>query len=46
MPTNHYRAPRKSVDCPHGITLNVMQKLRRGKDLRQAQVCTVGLLLI
>ncbi len=45
MPTNHYRAPRNSVDCPHGITLNVVQKLR-GKDLPQAQVCTVGLLLI
>lgn len=45
MPTNYYRTPGKSADCPDGITLNVVQKLR-GKDLRQAQVCTVGLLLI
>lgn len=46
MPTNnHYRAAGKSADCPHGITLNVVQKLR-GKDLPQAQVYTVGLLLI
>ena len=33
------------ADCPYGITLNVVQKLR-GEDLRQAQVCTVGLLLV
>lgn len=45
MLTNPYRATDKSADCPYGMTLNVVQKLR-GKDLRQAQVCTVGLLLI
>ncbi|WP_293147663.1 MULTISPECIES: hypothetical protein [unclassified Microcoleus] len=33
------------ADYPYGITLNAVQKLR-GKDLRQAQVCTVGLLLM
>ncbi|MCC3414687.1 MAG: hypothetical protein JGK24_21750 [Microcoleus sp. PH2017_29_MFU_D_A] len=33
------------ADCPYGITLNVVQKLR-GKDSREAIACTVGLLLI
>ena len=32
-------------DCPDGMTLNAVQKLR-GKDSRQAQACTLGLRLI
>jgi len=32
-------------DCPDGMTLNGVQKLR-GKDSRQAQACTVGLRII
>ncbi|MEG4842570.1 hypothetical protein [Microcoleus sp. B9-D4] len=33
------------ADCPYGITLNAVQKLRR-KDSRQAQVCTVDVRLV
>ncbi len=33
------------ADCPDGMTLNVLQKLR-GKDLPQAIVCTLVLLLV
>ena len=32
-------------DCPDGMTLNVVQKLR-GKDSPQEQACTVGLRLV
>jgi hypothetical protein len=32
-------------DCPDGMTLNAVQKLR-GKDSWQAQACTVGLRVI
>ncbi|MEG4044488.1 MULTISPECIES: hypothetical protein [unclassified Microcoleus] len=52
MLTNYYRTPGVAkivlvpgADCPDGITLNAVQKLR-GKDSRQAQVCTVGLRLV
>lgn len=45
MLTHPYKTPGKSADCPDGMTLNVVQKLG-GKDLQQAQVCTLGLLLI
>ncbi|MEG4530507.1 hypothetical protein [Microcoleus sp. D2_18a_D3] len=51
MLTNYYRTPSLAqivlvpgADCPDGITLNAVQKLR--KDSRQAQVCTVGLRLV
>ena len=33
------------ADCPYGMTLNVVQKLR-GKDSRQAIACAVSLLLV
>ncbi|WP_333030423.1 MULTISPECIES: hypothetical protein [unclassified Microcoleus] len=52
MLTNPYWTPclvqivfAPGADCPYGITLNVVQKLR-GKDSRPALACTVDLRLV